>query len=367
MKTSRAARLLAVSALTALSQLGTPSAHAVSPPEIDDRWLPKPALPKPPWPTVQREVCTTITAEAGPKHNQLADLLDLPRVWQLTRGAGQRIAVIDTGVSRHRRLPRVVPGGDYVSSGDGTQDCDAHGTLVAGIIAAATDSSDSFSGMAPEATLISIRQSSTKFATASGQSRSGVGDVDTMAQAVRTAADLGASVINISSVACVPVTSSLNDRALGAALAYAVDVKNVVIVAAAGNTGGAAQCPPQRSDATWENVTVAVSPAWYDDYVLTVGSVNAEGTPSSFTLAGPWVDVAAPGEAVTSLGSEAVSGTSYAAPVVSGLAALIRARFPALSARQVIQRIESTAHHPPAGRDALVGNGTIDAVAAVST
>ena len=68
-----------------------------------------------------------------------------------------------------------------------------------------------------------------------------------MAKAVRTAADLGASVINISSVACVPVASALDDRALGAALAYAVDVKNAVIVAAAGNTGGAAQCPPQRA------------------------------------------------------------------------------------------------------------------------
>src|SRR5262249_7949238 len=52
---------------------------------------------------------------------------------------------------------------------------------------------------------------------------------------------------------------------------------------------------------------------------------------------------------------------------VSGLAALIRARFPATSARQVMRRIEATAHHPPAGRDPLVGNGTIDALAAVST
>lgn len=62
--------------------------------------------------------------------------------------------------------------------------------------------------------------------------------------------------------------------------------------------------------------------------MLTVGSVNADGAPSAFSLAGPWVDVAAPGEAVTSLAPEPVSGTSYAAPVVSGLAALIRARFP---------------------------------------
>jgi membrane-anchored mycosin MYCP len=188
-----------------------------------------------------------------------------------------------------------------------------------------------------------------------------------MARAVRTAADLGASVINISSVACVPVTSALDDRALGAALAYAVDVKNAVVVAAAGNTGGGAQCPPQRPDATWQTISVAVSPAWYDDYVLTVGSVNADGAPSAFTLAGPWVDVAATGEAVTSLSSAQVSGTSYAAPVVSGLAALVRARFPALTARQVTHRIESTAHHPSAGWNPFVGNGTVDALAAVST
>jgi membrane-anchored mycosin MYCP len=367
---SRLLRLLVVAALTGLSQCGTPSAHAVSPPPIDDRWLPKPALPAPPQPTVQREVCAMVTpnsAESGPGHDRLADL-DLTHVWQLTRGAGQRVAVIDTGVSRHRRLPEVVPGGDYVSTGDGTQDCDAHGTLVAGIIGAAADSTtDSFSGVAPDVTLISIRQSSGKFAPANDRSSTGVGDVDTMAKAVRTAADLGASVINISSVACVPAGSVLDDRALGAALAYAVDVKNAVIVAAAGNTGGAAQCPAQLPDATWESATVAVSPAWYDDYVLTVGSVNAEGAPSAFTLAGPWVDVAAPGEGVTSLSSAPLSGTSYAAPVVSGLVALVRARFPALTARQVMQRIESTAHHPPAGWDPFVGNGTVDGLAAVST
>ncbi|OBI12971.1 type VII secretion-associated serine protease mycosin [Mycobacterium sp. E2497] len=369
MRGSRGARILSALALVAVVAVvatGIPPAQAISPPKVDDQWLPKPARPAPPWPTVQRETCATMTAGSAPDRPAL--LPELARVWRLTRGAGQRVAVIDTGVSRHRLLPDVVPGGDYVSTGDGTQDCDAHGTLVAGIIGATEDSTaPGLSGMAPEATLISIRQSSPRFSPAKDRSRAGVGDVDTMARAVRTAADLGASVINISSVACVPIASALDDRALGAALAYAVDVKNAVVVAAAGNTGGAGQCPPQRQDAGWDNVTVAVSPAWYDDYVLTVGSVDAAGAPSAFTLAGPWVDVAAPGEAVTPLGSEPVSGTSYAAPVVSGLAALIRSRFPALTARQVMQRIESTAHHPPGGWDPLVGSGTVDALAAVST
>ncbi|MEC4762472.1 type VII secretion-associated serine protease mycosin [Mycobacterium sherrisii] len=360
-------RLVSALALAVWSPLGMPSAQAVSPPEIDDRMLPKPARPAPPRPTVQRKVCAMLTGPPSPGPKQFANL-DLPRVWQLTRGAGQRVAVIDTGVSKHPRLPDVVPGGDYVFTGDGTQDCDAHGTLVAGIIAATTGSeAGDAAGIAPDVTLISIRQSSAKFAPAGDASHAGIGDVNTMASAVRTAADLGASVINISSVACVPATSALDDRALGAALAYAVDIKNAVIVAAAGNTGSTGQCPPQRPDANWQTSSVAVSPAWYDDYVLTVGSVRADGTPSAFSLAGPWVDVAAIGEAVTSLTSTPLSGTSYAAPVVSGLAALIRARFPALTARQVMQRIEATAHHPPAGWNPLVGNGAVDVLAAVSS
>ncbi|WP_421845850.1 type VII secretion-associated serine protease mycosin [Mycobacterium sp.] len=386
--TSRVTRLLATATLTVLFGFTAPLAQAVSPPQIDERWLPEPSSPAPPQPTVQREICAATSTHslstsdtAGPAA-QLADF-DLPQIWQLTRGGGQRVAVIDTGVSRHRRLPTLLAGGDYVSTGDGTQDCDAHGTLVAGIIAASPDAgADNFSGVAPDVTLISIRQSSAKFAPISDPSSTGVGDVNTMAKAVRTAADMGASVINISTVACVAATTGIDDRALGAALAYAVDVKNAVVVAAAGNTGGVAQCPPQRSDATRETVAVVVSPAWYDDYVLTVGSVTADGKPSAFTLAGPWVDVAAPGERVASLGSDndaivsglderhgsaPLAGTSYAAPVVSGLAALIRARFPAMTARQVMDRIKSTAHHPPAGWDPIVGNGIIDAMAAVST
>jgi membrane-anchored mycosin MYCP len=335
---------------------------------------------------VQREICAIPSLErkdsASADTTQLSGL-DLQQVWKLTRGLGQRVAVIDTGVAPHPRLPQLRPGGDYVSIGDGTQDCDGHGTAVAGIIAATEDyrHADDFSGVAPSASLISVRQSSTRFGAAADSATSGFGDVDTMARAVRTAADLGASVINISSVACTPADTALDDGALGAALSYAVDTKNVVVVAAAGNVG-AGQCPPQQADVTWESATVVVSPAWYDDYVLTVGSVNAHGEPSSFSLAGPWVDVAAPGEGVISLsslgdglanalvakqGSTPLSGTSYAAPVVSGLAALVRSRFPTWTARQVMRRIKATAHHPAGGSDPRVGAGVVDFLAAVST
>ena len=184
------------------------------------------------------------TAEPG----QLKGM-DLPAVWALTRGAGQTVAVIDTGVARHRRLPHLVPGGDYVSTRDGASDCDGHGTIVAGIIGAAPDSADpeAFTGIAPDVTLLGIRQSSNKFRAIEDPAGTGVGDVETLASAVRTAADLGATVINISSVACLPADTDLDDRALGAALAYAVDVKNVVVVTAAGNVGGPGQCPGPQS------------------------------------------------------------------------------------------------------------------------
>ena len=104
-----------------------------------------------------------------------------------------------------------------------------------------------FSGIAPDATIVSIRQSSNKFRAVDNPSGTGFGDVDTLGGAVRTAADMGSTVINVSSVACLPANGGLDDRPLGAALAYAVDVKNVVVVAAAGNVGGPGQCPEQNS------------------------------------------------------------------------------------------------------------------------
>jgi membrane-anchored mycosin MYCP len=275
-----------------------------------------------------------------------------------------------------------------VFTGDGTEDCDGHGTIVAGIIGATGDT-DGFSGVAPDATIISIRQSSNKFRAADDASGAGFGNVDTLAKAVRTAADMGATVINVSSVACLPAQSGLDDRALGAALSYAVDIKNVVVVVAAGNVGGPGQCPEQNPTANpahpgrpdWDTVKVVVSPAWYDDYVLTVGSVDPKGAASAFSLAGPWVDVAAPGEGVISLdpdgeglvssipgfgGARPIAGTSYAAPVVSGIVALVRSRSPELTARQVMQRIAATAHKPASGWDPVVGHGIVDPLAAIS-
>lgn len=379
----RTAPMIATVLLTVTPVLTAAPAVAVGPPPIDSRLLPAAGPAASRYPTEQFETCATApAATAGP----LPERPDLRSAWFRTRGSGQTVAVIDTGVARHRLLPHLVPGGDYVAGGDGTADCDGHGTIVAGIIGAAPDPASGFSGIAPDAAVLAFRQSSMKFRASDGAGGDGVGDVESLATAVRAAADQGATVINISSVACLAVADALDDRALGAALAYAVDTRNVVVVAAAGNVGGQGTCPAQNplpdtpGGPDWDRVDVVASPSWYDDYVLTVGSVDADGAPSDFTLAGPWVDVAAPAETVMSLNPageglvntlpgqaepQPISGTSYAAPVVSGVAALLRAVAPTLTARQVMHRIESTARHPGSGWNPLVGHGVVDVLAAI--
>ena len=86
--------------------------------------------------------------------------LNFEAAWAFGRGAGQKVAVIDTGVNPVPRL-RVVGGGDYVAAGNGTVDCDGHGTIVASLIGARPDLAadpTGYSGVAPDATIFSVRQ-----------------------------------------------------------------------------------------------------------------------------------------------------------------------------------------------------------------
>lgn len=400
------AAAIGVTATAALPLAGSATvgvAQALTPPTISGP-VPSDGPVAPSAPTRQTSLCSELVTTKADHIARPASLqaLDIDRAWEFSRGAGQRVAVIDTGVFRHPRLA-VVPGGDYVSSGDGTRDCDGHGTQVAGLIAAKQSADDGFAGVAPDATIIAIRQSSANYGPADSRQESssapvlpegasqGAGDVTTLARAVVRAVNLGATVINISVSACGPAGSDLGDRALGAAVRFAYD-RNVVVVAAADNTssgsGGAcaqntAAAQGGRDPDPWASVTTKASPAWFTPYVLSVGAVEDDGVPANFSLAGPWVTVAAPGRDMESLntavnpaiidgrktdqGTDPLSGTSFAAPLVSGLAALIRSRFPQLTAGQVINRITRTAHHPADGRDGTVGYGLIDPVAALTT
>ncbi|WP_225729871.1 MULTISPECIES: type VII secretion-associated serine protease mycosin [unclassified Nocardia] len=343
--------------------------------------------------TEQKNTCNEPVLSKGlPVEPPIAQkVLNLPAAWQFSRGAGQKVAVIDTGVARHPRLPPLEAGGDYVSDTDGTVDCDGHGTIVAGIIAARPSPGDAFTGVAPDADLLTIRQLSLAYgpkASSGGQAppgaihSSGYGNVLTLAGAVVRAVDMGATVINISEVACSAAGSDTADAALGAAVKYAYD-RNVVVVAAAGNLQQDGACSKQNEGSGWDRVITVASPAWFTPYVLAVGSVDPDGSPSELSLHGPWVAVSAIGRQIVSLdskpgstglvdGSRAedgihpIEGTSFAAPQVAGLAALVRSRFPQLTAQQVMDRIIRTAHAPGRGRDDRIGAGLIDPVAALT-
>jgi membrane-anchored mycosin MYCP len=133
----------------------------------------------------------------------------------------------------------------------------------------------------------------------------------------------------------------------------------------------------------WAGVRTIVSPAWFSDYVLSVAAVTPGGLPMPDSINGPWVGVAAPGARIMGLSSvngaavnaspakdpgtgNGMWGTSFSAAYVSGVAALVRAKFPNLTAHQVIRRITETAHNPAHGVDNQVGHGVVDPVAALT-
>jgi membrane-anchored mycosin MYCP len=395
----RWAGALTILLLVAGPALAPAPALAVEPPVVGPG--PPPVGPvAPPTPTQQKAACGVGAVFPGSQFGSrpVADaMLNYSGAWAFSRGAGQKVAVIDTGVTPNPRLPGLQAGGDYVSTSDGLIDCDAHGTLVAGVIAAAPSPDDAFAGVAPDATILSIRQNSGSYSaqgvnTAQNDPNAlsqGYGNTFTLALAIVHAVDLGATVINLSEVACAPVGVGIDDAGLGQAIRYAYE-RNIVIVAAAGNVSSGGLCGTQNevrdpnlplADA-WGSVRTIASPAWFSDYVLTVGAVTVDGQPSDFSLHGPWIDVAAPGENVTSLSSNGIgltnawqnppnglagiSGTSFAAGFVSGVVALIRARFPSMTAEQVMERVKRTAHTPDAGPNDATGYGVVDPVAALT-
>jgi membrane-anchored mycosin MYCP len=386
--------LIAVT-LALLIPLTAPPALAIAPPTIDPGALP-PDQTGPDTPTQQRVMCsapTTLPDSSFHDPPWSNSYIGVDAAHKFATGAGVTVAVIDTGVNASPRVP-AEPGGDFVDqAGNGLSDCDSHGTLTASIIVGRPGPNDAFVGVAPDARLLSVRQTSEAFEPVGAQtnqndpnSTPAAGSVRSLARAVVHAANLGASVINISEAACYKATRPLDEATLGGAINYAVNVKNVVIVVAAGNTGGDCTQNPLPDASTpadargWAKVQTVVTPAWYAPLVLTVGGIGQNGTPSQFSMHGPWVGAAAPAEGIVALGYNGdpvnalqgkegpvpIAGTSFAAAYVSGLAALLRQRFPDLTPVQIINRITSTARHPGGGVDDLIGAGVVNAVAALT-
>ncbi len=389
----------------------TGTAAAITPPVIDPGAVPPGGKPGPD-PGQEMEQAYECPASGLLPGTDVAAVppsqafMNIPALWKSAgRGGGVTVAIIDTGVWPSHRLPHLRGGGDYVMGGDGLQDCDTHGTVVASIIGASSAEGDALVGVAPEAELISIRQSSGMFKrqrSAGTADDARAGTVATLARAIVEAANLGANVINMSIVACVPVLKPVDQTTLGAAVRYAAVEKNVVLIAAAGNVNANAGAPVGAGcsqnpniDATnaedprnWGGVVTISTPSWFTDYVLSVSATDPAGQPAvnaqgqDISLAGPWVGVGAPGVFVEGLNERGdlingtfdpetatlkpMSGTSFSAAYVSGLAALIRAKYPDLPAAQVINRIKATAHSPAAIIDNRIGHGVIDPLAALN-
>jgi hypothetical protein len=292
--------------------------------------------------------------------------ISVDRAWPLSTGKGVVIADVDVGVDTdHPDLKgRFTRGFDFFMNDRSitSETSNAHGTNVAGVLGAATDNDEGIAGIAPDARIMPIR-------TADNILHQG----SRLAAGIVWAVDHGADVVSMS----LGVES--RSAALDRAVAYA-HREGVVLVAAIGN----------------ESANHHNYPATYDE-VIAVGGINpdtadaaAQGdlepytpTAANFTVRaaysdyGPHIDLVAPTQVpTTNYGggySRNWSGTSAATPHVAGVAALVKAARPSLTAAQLRQLLISTADDLSApenggkqGWDQYTGYGRVNAFEAVS-
>jgi type VII secretion-associated serine protease mycosin len=265
----------------------------------------------------------------------------MPIAWEVTKGSATTdIAILDTGVDLdHPDLnDRIVAGFDFVNNDTDATDDDGHGTMVAGVAAAETNNSIGVAGVAWNARIIPVKV----------LNADGVGTDDKIAQGIVWAVDNGAEVVNLSFAGSSPSTLLTN------AVTYAIS-HGVVVVAAGGNEGSSAPSYP------------AAIPE-----VIAVGATDLAGNAASFTNFGPWVDIAAPGADITStaMGADEAygvgSGTSFASPIVAGVALLMKAKNPSWTPAQITSKLlSSAADRGPDGIDDAYGRGLIDAYGAL--
>lgn len=275
------------------------------------------------------------------------------QVWPLSTGAGVRVAVIDSGVdAAHTQLAGAVQGGlDVIAGGGGgTLDCVGHGTAVASIIAARPVKGVGFQGLAPQAQIVPVRVTE-RDGDDQGAMKESV-DSARFAQAIRWAADQGIRVVNLSIVMYTPSAD------VEAAVRYALS-KNSVLIAAVGNK--------HRTDGQPDPTPY---PAAYPG-VIGVGAIDERGNRVNDSQVGPYVDLVAPGGAVTAAtrgaGHQQWSGTSFAAPMVAAAAALVLSAEPSLTADQVAGRLAATADPARGGVPSeAYGRGIVNLYRAVS-
>ncbi|WP_399085023.1 type VII secretion-associated serine protease mycosin [Streptomyces sp. BBFR2] len=271
---------------------------------------------------------------------------DAEKIWNLSTGKGVTVAVIDGGVNSHHPdlQGNVLSGKDFIDGGSAEpEDGDTHGTQMAATIAGhghGAGGREGVKGMAPDAKILPIRDL--------GRGENG------FASSIRYAVDHGASVINMS------LTGPSSDGE-SEAISYALK-HDVLVIAGSGNLG---QGGPDAIR----------YPARYPG-VVAVGGVSKSGEIWSGSNYGPQILLTAPSVGIVSAGSSGKSlyqkgtGTSDATAFVSGAAALLRAKFPDLTAGQIVNRLTKSAGLPASAKgiqlpDQKYGFGFIQPLAAL--
>jgi subtilisin family serine protease len=299
-------------------------------------------------PEARKNSAWTIGTASGYTAQWAPTALRLPTAHVRSTGAGMRVAVLDSGIdAAHPAFAgRLLPGFDFVDFDNDpaevgnalTHPSFGHGTHVAGLVALA----------APGAKIMPLRV----------LDADGAGNAWVLGEAMLhavdpdrdPASDDGAHVINLS-------LGSLGRTQLLGTLAQltACAIPAVAVKPQDDYTDPGYNADKQRCDALGGAVIVAAAgndgsddvrqyPAAEGAYgLMAVGASSADERLAAFSNFGSWVDIAAPGEGITSALPGGVygtwSGTSMAAPLAAGVAALVRAQSPALAARDVVRRV----------------------------
>jgi thermitase len=264
--------------------------------------------------------------------------LDARAAWHLTTGSADTvIAVLDSGIDAHVDFAgRLLPGWNVPAMNADTSDqCSSHGTHCAGIAAARGNDATGVAGLDWRARILPVT-------VLSGCS----GFTSWLADGIIWASDRDADIMNLS------LQYSTENQYLRDAIAYAIQ-GGAVVVAAAGNTGTSGVAVPAR----WPEV-------------IAVASLNSLDQPASSSAVGTQLDFAAPGVSIYScVGSAQAdfrSGTSMAAPAVTGTLALMRAMAPSAAWTELESMLrQSSIDVLGPGFDDRSGWGRIDAGAAV--
>lgn len=302
----------------------------------------------------------------GLKNNSYPGIdINATAAWDLTRGAGAKVAVVDQGIDpNHNDLKANFYSLSYDAQ-SGTSPSvyksgNTHGTHVAGTVAAVRNNNLQVVGVAPESKIMRVSHDLYSSSTISAELASGI----------NWAWQNGADVITNSwgdqgGALYGQLQSAILEEAIVNAMTKGRNGLGCVVTFAAGNKS------PKMD-----------YPGTFHDDILTVGSIDSNGSKSSFSGYGVKLDVVAPGNGILSTlpnnSTGSMSGTSMATPHVAGVAALVISKNPSFTRLQVVSAIEgsakklanytfnTTSGRPNGTWNNQVGYGLVDAYAAIN-